>query len=96
MSLLFWKMEALGSNTYDLEINPLDLDKSPIFKYKIRTLIVALYFPNANVRNNIIHGCEHTLETVNVDFNNPNKYLGYHVGNDMDWPCVSSYSMSFQ
>ena len=27
MSMLFWKMEALGSNTYDLEINPFDLDK---------------------------------------------------------------------
>ena len=27
MSSLFWKIEALDSNTYDLEISPLDLDK---------------------------------------------------------------------
>lgn len=44
-----------------------------LFKDKIRALIFAYYFPEDSLKDQSNTWCEHTFQTVQVHFNNPNK-----------------------
>jgi len=52
---LFWKTQALDSNTYDLDIQPHNLENGSLFEDKIKKLLVAFPFPEGTCKeqNNI-------------------------------------------
>lgn len=61
-----------------------------LFKDKIRALMFALYFPEDSFKDQSNTWCEHTLKTVQVHFNNPNKQQVDHGVSVKGFDLVSS------
>lgn len=71
--LLFWKTRTLDSNASDLNLVHMIWKNGLLFKDKIGALIFAHYLPEDSLKDQSNTWCEHTLKTVQVHFNSPNK-----------------------